>query len=109
MEGRVELIVNAGNGATRLVSKTDTHYNDGQWHSMTLLKTGKRLELYVDDVMQTVDFMEEEGFGTVHAAGVVGGLFFGGLPADINLNTSVVSHVSFVGTIRDVIFNDRYL
>lgn len=106
-EGRVELIVNAGSGDTRLQSKIDTYYSDGQLHSLTLIKSSKRLELRVDDVIQAIGFMEEEGSSTVQAAGNGGGLFFGGFPSDLILNVSLVSHIPLVGTIKDAIFNDQ--
>lgn len=51
--------------------------------------------------------MEEEGSGTVQAAGTVGGLFFGGFPSDLILNVSLVSHIPLIGTIKDAIFNDQ--
>lgn len=103
------MIVNAGHGNTRLISKTDTNYNDGQLHSLTLLKNGKRLELRVDDIIQAIGFMEEEGSGTVHAVGEKGGLFFGGLSSDYTLNASVVAQIPLIGTIQDAIFNDKYV
>lgn len=108
-EGRIEFLVNAGNGDTRLMSRSDTNYSDGQFHSLSIIKIGKRLELRIDDVIQAVGFMEEEGTSTVKAAGKVGGLFFGGVPSDFNLHMSSVSNVPLVGTIKDVIFNDRYV
>lgn len=99
--------MNAGNKDTRLISKIETNYSDGQLHSVTLLKTGKRLELRIDDGIQAIGFMEEVGSSIVQAAGTIGGLFFGGLPGDINLNISIVSQVPLIGTVRDAIFNDR--
>lgn len=101
------MIVNAGSGDTRLKSKMDSNYSDGQLHSLTLIKTGKRLELRVDDVIQAIGFMEEEGSSIVQAAGNGGGLFFGGFPSDLILNVSLVSHIPLVGTIKDAIFNDQ--
>lgn len=102
-------MVNAGKGDTKLSSRTDTNYSDGQFHAINVIKTGKRLELRVDDIIQGIGFMEEEGTGTVRAAGIVGGLFFGGLPSDITYNVSSASDVPLIGTIKDVIFDERYV
>lgn len=108
-DGRVELLVNAGNGNTHLMSRSDTNYSDGQFHSLSVIKTGKRLELRIDDVIQAVGFMEEDGSIIVKAAGKVGGLFFGGVPSDFGSNMTSVSDIPLVGTIRDAIFDERYV
>lgn len=102
-------MVNAGNGAIKLVSRTDANYSDGQFHAITVIKTGKRLELRVDDIIQVIGFMKEDDSGLIRAAGIVGGLFFGGLPSDITFNISVASDVPLFGTIKDVIFDERYV
>lgn len=106
-EGRVELLVNAGKGDTRLISRQDINYSDGQYHVLSVIKAGKRLELRVDDVIQAVGFMEDDGSSTVRAAGKVGGLFFGGIPSDFAMNTSSVLVPPLAGTIKDAIFNQK--
>lgn len=107
-EGRIEFILNGGKGDTKLLSRTDTDYSDGQFHSVNVIKTGKRLELRVDDIIQAIGFMEEDSRGIVNAAGSTGGLFFGGLPPDVNFTVSSVSKVPLIGTIKDAIFNEQY-
>lgn len=106
-EGRVEFVVNVGTKDTKLISRADTNYNDGQFHAINVIKTGKRLELRVDDMIQAIGFMEENGSSRVQAAGAVGGLFLGGVPSDIVFNVSFVPDTFFFGTIKDVIFDDR--
>lgn len=106
-ENRIELLVNAGKGETRLISRPDVSYGDGQYHALSVIKSGKRLELRIDDIIQAVNFMEDDGSSTVHAAGGVGGLFFGGIPSDFTTNSSTVSTTPLVGTIKDAIFNDK--
>ena len=99
--------MNIGNKDTKLISRLDTNYSDSQFHVVNVIKTGKRLELRVDDIIQAIGFMEENGASIVKAAGVVGGLFLGGVPTDITFNISVIPAIFLIGTIRDVIFDEK--
>ncbi|XP_065226738.1 laminin subunit alpha lam-3-like [Planococcus citri] len=108
-EGRIELVVNVGTKDTKLISRGDMNYSDGQFHAVNVIKTGKRLELRVDDIIQAIGFMPEDGSSTIRAAGVIGGLFLGGVPSDITFNVTSVSDIFLFGTIKDVIFDDRLI
>ena len=101
--------MSAGKGETRLRSRSDINYSDEQYHALSVIKTGKRLELRVDDVIQAVGFMEDDGSSTIQAPGKVGGLFFGGIPSDFTVNSSSILISPLIGTIKDVIFNDKYV
>ena len=64
------------------------------------------MELRVDDVLDAVTMLPE-GSTTFKSNGDVGGLFFGGLPTGFNTTGRTFSNVPFVGTIKDIIFNDK--
>uniref|UniRef100_A0A0A9YKQ2 Laminin subunit alpha-1 n=1 Tax=Lygus hesperus TaxID=30085 RepID=A0A0A9YKQ2_LYGHE len=103
--GQIDVRLNAGRGEVRLAS-VSSEYGDSRYHSINVAKIGKRLELRVDDVLDAVTNLPE-GSTTFKANGESGGLFFGGLPTGFNTTGRTFSNVPFVGTIKDVIFNDR--
>ncbi|XP_046676227.1 laminin subunit alpha-1 isoform X3 [Homalodisca vitripennis] len=105
--GQLDVRLNAGRGEVRLAS-TGSEYADGRFHSLALSKTGRRLELRVDDSLHASASLPE-GATVVKAPGAAGGLFFGGLPPGFNTTGRTVSSTPFTGTIKDAIFNDQLL
>lgn len=97
--------LNAGFGELRLATD-NSEYGDGVFHSLSVIKTGKKVELRLDDVVQAPAYLPD-GYSNIRAPGKGGGLFFGGIPADINVTSSVVSDVPLNGTIKNAIFNDQ--
>ncbi|XP_071452213.1 laminin subunit alpha-2-like [Hetaerina americana] len=110
--GRVEARVEAGRGEVRL--RSEARYDDNHNHAVTMIKTGRRVELRVDD--RTVSSATlPEGASQVRAP-ESGGLFLGGLPpVEVNWNSSIAlagmapNFHPLIGAIQDFIFNDELL
>ncbi|XP_061943056.1 laminin subunit alpha lam-3 isoform X4 [Apis cerana] len=102
MNGQVEVRLNAGRG--ELVLKSNDTFNDGRYHSVTIIKRRKDVELRIDDAYQTAGKLPTSA--AIKAPEESGGLFFGGLPILIN-NTEMISTTTpLYGAIKDAIFND---
>lgn len=80
--------------------------NDGRLHTVSVVKTGRRIELRVDDVLQSTATLPE-GATVVRAPGGAGGLYWGGVPAAVNVSDMLATTMPFIGTIKDAIFNDE--
>ncbi|XP_043600424.1 laminin subunit alpha-1 isoform X4 [Bombus pyrosoma] len=102
INGQVQVRLNAGRGELTLQSN-DT-FNDGRYHSVTVIKRRKDIELRIDDAYQSAGKLPTSA--AIKAPEENGGLFFGGLPVLIN-NTNMISTTTpLYGTIKDAIFND---
>ncbi|XP_050482872.1 laminin subunit alpha-1 isoform X2 [Bombus huntii] len=102
INGQVQVRLNAGRGELTLQSN-DT-FNDGRYHSVTVIKRRKDIELRIDDAYQSAGKLPTSA--AIKAPEESGGLFFGGLPVLIN-NTNMISTTTpLYGTIKDAIFND---
>ena len=99
VEGRAEVRINAGTGVITLVSQKLC--NDGRFHSIRVVKVGRKLELRVDDELQSSSALPEGGI-TVKAKY----LYLGGLPEKIDGSIYVSDTTPFVGTIKDLLFNN---
>lgn len=102
--GKVVVWMDAGHGRTVLTS--NSLYNDGQFHVISVVKQGKKVELRVDDAVQSTDVLSGSSV-VIKAPGKVGGLFFGGLPPHINGVNQVSSIKPLIGTIKDANFNSQ--
>jgi laminin alpha 1/2 len=103
-DGRLNVQVDAGRGG--VVLSPQKNFNDGKFHSLSVTKLGRRLELRVDDELQDTATLPKGGT-VVHAPGSSGGLYLGGLPRNFNNTGLAASSVPLIGTIKDVIFNDQ--
>ncbi|XP_014250027.1 laminin subunit alpha-1 isoform X2 [Cimex lectularius] len=103
--GQIDVRINAGKGEVRLAS-ISSEYADSQFHSVSVTKSGRKLELRVNDKLDAKTVLPD-GSNVVKAPGEKGGLYFGGLPAGFNTTGRTFSNMPFVGTIKDVIFNDK--
>ena len=107
IDGQLDVRVNAGLGAAIISPKG--HYNDGKFHSLSVAKTGRRLEFRVDDELLGSASLPKRSMA-VRAQGASGGLYFGGVPSTFpNITSSglAASSVPLIGTIKDAIFNDQ--
>lgn len=95
--------MNAGKG--ELVLQSNNTFNDGKYHSVTIIKKRKEVELRIDDAYQTTGKLPTSI--AIKVPNSDGGLFFGGLPALINNTKMVATNTPLYGTIRDAIFNDE--
>nr|XP_018899369.1 PREDICTED: laminin subunit alpha-1 [Bemisia tabaci] len=105
--GQIDVRLNAGHGEVRLAS-TSSDYGNGQFHSVVVIKRGKKLELQVDDTTDSSATLPR-GSLNIKVPGDAGGLFFGGIPPDINTTGLAVSDEPLIGTIKDAIFNNSVL
>ncbi|KAJ9574287.1 hypothetical protein L9F63_026065, partial [Diploptera punctata] len=74
-DGQLDVRVDAGIGAAIISPRG--HYNDGKFHSLAVTKTGRRLELRVDDELLGSAALPKKAL-VVRTQGVSGGLYFGG-------------------------------
>lgn len=102
LNGQVQVHLNAGHG--ELVLRSNNTFNDGRYHSVTIIKNRKEVELRIDDAYQTSGRLRNSM--AIKAPGSNGGLFFGGLPALINNTKMIATNTPLYGAIKDVIFND---
>lgn len=102
INGQIQLRLNAGKGEVMLQSN-DT-FNDGKYHSISVTKKRKEIELRVDDAYQTSAKLPT---GAAIRAPQSGGLYIGGLPASMNDTTLVATSVPLIGAIKDIIINDE--
>lgn len=98
VDGRVEVRLEAGRGAVTLVSQALV--NDGRFHAVSVTKTGRKLELRVDDELQATSTLPE-GATVVR----VRDLFIGGVPKGVEAGSYVSDVTPFTGTIKDVLFD----
>lgn len=96
--------VDTGRGGA--VLSPQKHFNDGKFHSLSVTKTGRRLELRIDDELQDTVTLPR-GATVVRAPGPSGGLYFGGVPSNFTSTGLAASSIPLFGTIKDVIFNDQ--
>jgi hypothetical protein len=104
VDGRLNVQVDAGHGG--VVLSPQKRFNDGKFHSLSVTKTGRRLELTIDDELQDTVTLPR-GASVVRAPGPSGGLYFGGVPSNFTNTGLAASSVPLIGTIKDVIFNDQ--
>ncbi|KAF3427281.1 LOW QUALITY PROTEIN: hypothetical protein E2986_11364, partial [Frieseomelitta varia] len=103
INGQVQVRLNAGRG--ELVLQSNDTFNDGRYHSVTVIKRRKDVELRIDDAYQKAGKLPTSA--AIRAPEESGGLFFGGLPILIN-NTNMISTITpLYGAIKDAIFNDE--
>ncbi|XP_025159598.1 laminin subunit alpha-1 isoform X2 [Harpegnathos saltator] len=105
VNGQVQARLNAGRG--ELLLQSNGTFNDGRYHSATVIKTRKEIELRIDDAYQSTGRLPTSA--AIKAPNVNGGLFFGGLPALINNTKMVTTHTPLYGAIKDVIINDQII
>lgn len=103
INGQVQVRLNAGHG--ELILQTNSTFNDGRYHSVTIIKKRKEVELRTDDAYQSAGKLPTSA--AIKAPNANGGLFFGGLPALINNTKMVTTNTPLYGAIKDVIINDE--
>ncbi|XP_049762590.1 laminin subunit alpha-1 [Schistocerca cancellata] len=104
--GRIIVWLDAGFGKAVLTSATS--FNDGQFHVVSVIKQSRKLELRVDDAWQSTAVLPGSAV-VIKAPGKTGGLYFGGVPQDINWHSMAASANPMVGTIKDANFNNELL
>ncbi|XP_076245323.1 wing blister [Calliopsis andreniformis] len=103
INGQVQIRLNAGRG--ELVLQSNDTFNDGRYHSVTIIKRRKDVELRIDDAYQTAGRLPTGA--AIRAPEGHGGLFFGGLPVLINNTKMIATTVPLYGAIKDAVFDDK--
>lgn len=98
VDGRAEVRIDSGKGPVTLVSQTVC--NDGRFHTISVIKSGRKLELRVDDELQASSQLPGRTI-VVKARD----LYLGGIPEGMDVSQYVSHFTPFVGTIKDVLFN----
>lgn len=103
INGQVQVRLSAGKG--KLVLQSNDTFNDGRYHSVTIIKKRKDVELRIDDAYQSTGRLPTSA--AIKAPEVSGGLFFGGLPVLINNTKMIATTTPLYGAIKDAIFNEK--
>lgn len=104
MSGRLHMWLDAGNGRIELISNNTL--NDGEYHVVSVLKSGRRIELRIDDEYQMVKSFSVQPF-VVNTAEEAGGLYIGGAPDYSEFDNLAPSFEGFSGAIKDLVFNNQ--
>ncbi|XP_054719082.1 laminin subunit alpha-1-like [Uloborus diversus] len=105
IDGFIEARFSGGNGEAKIVSKIK--YNDGIYHTITVMKTHRKVVLHVDDVEVGFDRLVK-GSKDIDAP-PQRGLFFGGFKESIDSSSMISTQANLFGVIKDCIFNDKLL
>ncbi|XP_050712288.1 laminin subunit alpha-1-like isoform X2 [Eriocheir sinensis] len=103
VEGHLDIRLNGGGGSHRIMSSTK--YNDGRLHAFFVIKENRRVTLKVDDA--EVNATRLDRGSQVVVGPDTGGLYFGGVPEDLDIVRMVGSSRPLKGCVRDVIVNNK--
>ncbi|GFV46525.1 laminin subunit alpha-1 [Trichonephila clavipes] len=105
VNGQIEARFDGGNGEAKI--ETDETYNDGNYHTITIMKTHRKVVMRVDDIEVGSDRLPK-GSKDIDAP-PQRGLYFGGFREGIDYNSMLSTAVPLFGSIKDAIFNNRIL
>lgn len=103
MNGRVVAWIDAGKGRVELESNSTV--NDGEYHTLLINKAGRKFEMRIDDVIESVDNFSATP-ALVNSPEEVGGLFLGGIPEFPEFDSLTPTVNGLAGSIKDLIFNN---
>jgi len=110
--GKVALSFGQGTNLGRATSfMTSLTYNDGNYHTVFVIKRGRKISVYMDDVRVDRGEVVLSQAALDMNAPTNGGLFLGGLPSVISQEVSnsamAASVEGFIGSIQDFAFIDE--
>lgn len=104
IDGHLQVWINSGRSVLKIISNNTL--NDGEFHVVNLIKTGRKFELMVDDELQ--DTKSLTGAPTlVSMPRDAGGLYIGGAPSYEEYTPLAPTFIKLEGAIRDVVFNNH--
>lgn len=104
MSGRIVFWADAGRGRIELISNNTL--SDGAWHTVNVLKVGRKFELRVDDEYQMSKSLSSQPFVISMIEGS-GGFYVGGIP-NVPEYTSLADKLdAFHGTLKDFVVNNQ--
>ncbi|KAF8792889.1 Laminin subunit alpha-1 like protein [Argiope bruennichi] len=105
VNGFIEARFDGGNGEA--IIESNKTYNDGNYHTVTVIKTHRKVVMRVDDEEVGSDRLPK-GSKDIDAP-PQRGLYFGGFREGIEYNSMLSTATPLFGTIKDVIFNNKIL
>lgn len=104
VNGRIVFWVDAGRG--RIELNSNNTLNDGEYHTVNVLKVGRKFELRVDDEYQMSKSLSSQPFVISMIEGS-GGFYVGGIP-NIPEYLNLMERVdAFHGTLKDFVVNNQ--
>lgn len=104
INGHLHVWVNSGKSIIKMFSNMTL--NDGEFHVVNLIKTGRKFELMIDDELQ--DIKSLNGSPTlVSMPRDAGGLYIGGAPSHEEFTPLAPTFIKLEGSVRDVVFNNH--
>lgn len=104
INGHMQVWLDAGRGRIELSSNNSL--SDGEFHVVNVIKFGRKFELRVDDQFQMAKSFSQQPF-VLNMPEEAGGLYFGGVPDFSDFENLAPTFDGFVGSIKDVVFNNR--
>lgn len=104
INGKIHLWIDNGKGRVKLESNLTL--NDGEYHVINVNKLGRKIELRINDGLQTTKTLS----GTpalVNSPEGLGGLFLGGIPDFPEFDDLAPTVVGLEGAIKSIVFNNR--
>ncbi|XP_065339678.1 laminin subunit alpha lam-3 [Cloeon dipterum] len=105
-----QLHVKVGGGKSVTTVRSGSFFNDGKSHSVSVIKSNRRLELYIDDKSISAAKLPEGSYPEIKAP-KKGGLYIGGLPEEYphNVTGLAASLAPLDGFIKDVVIGNNLL
>lgn len=103
VEGHLDIRLNGGGESRRMISAAK--FNDGRLHAFFVIKERYRMTLKVDDAEVNTTRLDRSS--QVVVGPDTGGLYFGGVPDDIDIVSMVGTSRPLKGCIQDVIVNNK--
>lgn len=104
VNGRMVFWADAGRGRIELSSNTTL--NDGEYHTVNVLKVGRKFELRVDDEYQMSKSLTSPPFQISLIEGS-GGFYVGGIPNSPEYARLMENLDAFHGTLKDFVVNNQ--
>lgn len=102
--GRLLFWADAGRGRIELSSNETL--NDGEYHTVNVVKIGRKFELRVDDAYEMSKTLTMQPF-VINMLDGSGGFYIGGIPNVPDYMNLVENVPAFVGTLKDFVVNNQ--
>ncbi|XP_063877309.1 laminin subunit alpha-1-like isoform X1 [Scylla paramamosain] len=103
VEGHLDIRINGGGQSHRMMSPAK--YNDGHLHAFFVIKERQRVTLKVDDAEVKTARLDRSS--QVVVGPDTGGLYFGGVPENLDVVSMVGTSRPLKGCVRDIIVNNK--
>lgn len=106
VNGRITFWADAGRG--RIELNSNNTLNDGEYHTVNVLKMGRKFELRVDDEYQMSKSLSTQPF-VINMIEGSGGFYIGGIPNIPEYLNLLERADAFHGTLKDFVVNNQTL